>query len=156
MTGGHALIRATALCGTLDLVYALIVSATLSRDPGEVLRRVASGPFGDAALQWGVTGALLGVAVHYAIMAVMAAVGLALLSREPLRDFSGWKTGTLYGLILYCVMYGAVLPLRFGVPFPNPDRITLAIWLVPHIACVGIPLALLAGARFVKRKPAPS
>lgn len=147
---------ATPLCGGLDIAYAAVLTVLRGGAVGDMLRGVASGPFGDAALAWGAGGAVLGLAIHFAIMAVMVAVGLALLSREPWRGFSAWKTGTLYGLVLYCVMYGVVLPWRFGAPFPNPDRVELALGLFPHIALVGIPLALIAGGKFVRRKRAIS
>jgi hypothetical protein len=48
-------------------------------------------------------------------------------------------------------MYGIVLPQRFGVPFPNPDRIKLALGLLPHIVLVGIPIFAL-----IRRTPQPS
>ena len=95
---------------------------------------------GDAAQHWGIGGALLGVAVHLAIMAAMVAAGLWLARKTPLGAISPWKAGLLYGLALYCLMYGLVLPLRFGVPFPNPDRVKLALGLLPHIAFVGWPI----------------
>ena len=139
---------ATALCGSLDLLYAFVASALLSGSgPGEVLRGVAAGPFGDAAASWGMAGALLGALTHFTIMGVIVAVGLAVLSRPPLAELAWWKTGLLYGLVVYLVMYGAVLPLRFGAPFPNPDRLKLFIWLLPHVLCVGWPLALIATRR---------
>ena len=135
----------TALCGSLDLFYAFGASALLSgKGSGEVLRGVAAGPFGDAAAGWGIAGALVGALTHFIIMGAIVAVGLAVLSRSPLAELAWWKTGLLYGLVIYLVMYGAVLPLRFGTPFPNPDRLKLFIWLLPHVLCVGWPLALIA------------
>ena len=145
---------ATALCGCLDLLYAFVASALLSgKGPGDVLRGVAAGPFGDAAANWGASGALLGALTHFTIMGVIVAVGLTVLSRPPLADLAWWKTGLLFGLAAYLVMYGAVLPLRFGAPFPNPDRLKLFIWLLPHVLCVGWPLALIAQRR--RLSPAP-
>ena len=148
---------ATALCGALDLLYAFIASALLSgRGPGDVLRGVAAGPFGDAATNWGMSGALLGALTHFAIMGMIVAAGLALLSRPPLAELAWWKTGLLFGLVVYLVMYGAVLPLRFGAAFPNPDRLKLFIWLLPHVLCVGWPLALIAQGRLFSAAPRSS
>ena len=145
---------ATALCGCLDILYAFVASALQSgRGPGEVLRGVATGPFGDAAASWGATGALLGALTHFTIMGVMVAAGLALLTRPPLAGLAWWKTGALYGIALYLVMYGVVIPLRFGAPFPDPDKLKLLIWFLPHIMLVGWPLALIAQGRMFKRAP---
>ena len=139
---------ATAVCGGFDLLYAFIASQLLSgTGPGAVLRGVAVGPFGAAAASWGAGGALLGALTHFAIMGAMVAAGLPLLARAPLAALAWWKTGLLYGLVLYLIMYGAVLPLRFGTPFPNPDRVKLFVWLLPHVLCVGWPLALIAQGR---------
>jgi hypothetical protein len=148
---------ATALCGSLDLLYAFIAAAIVQgRGPADLLRGVAAGPFGDAAATWGATGSLLGILTHFAIMGAMVAVGLTLLSRPPLSELAWWKTGALYGIVLYFVMYGGVLPLRFGVPFPNPDKLKLAVWFAPHILCVGWPLALIAQGRWLSETPRSS
>lgn len=147
---------ATALCGGLDIAYATVFTLARGGDVGAMLRGVASGPFGDAARDWGAAGAALGLAVHFAIMAAMCAAGLAMLSREPFRNIAAWKTGTLYGLVLYLVMYGLVLPWRFGAPFPQPDRIEAAMAVFPHIFLVGIPLAFFAGGSPFSRKRAIS
>lgn len=136
---------ATVLCGTLDIAYAFVASALMSgRDPATVLRSVATGPFGDAAAGWGAGGVLLGALTHYGIMAAMAAAGLALFARRPLREWPWWMAGALYGIVLWLVMYGLVLPLRFGAPFPNPDPFEALVWGLPHVLCVGWPLALIA------------
>ncbi|MCC6926004.1 hypothetical protein [Novosphingobium sp.] len=140
------------LCGTLDALYASAL--TLLRGNGDVAamwRGVAAGPFGAGADGWGLAGSLTGLAVHFAIMAVMIAVGIWLARQTMLGEVAPWKAGTLYGLILYAVMYGIVLHLRFGAPFPNPDRVKLALGLFPHVFFVGLPIFYL-----VRRTPRPS
>lgn len=105
---------------------------------------VASGPFGDSVNSWGAGGVLAGLAVHFAIMAAMVVTGFLLARKTPLGEVAPWKSGTLYGLALYGLMYGIVLHTRFGVPFPNPDRIKVILGLFPHIFLVGIPIFILA------------
>ncbi len=131
------------LCGTLDALYATIVTLLRGGSLAETWLGVAAGPFGDGAQHWGTGGVLAGLALHFAIMAAMVAAGLWLARNSPFGDVAPWKAGTLYGLLLYSVMYGLVLHFRFGAPFPNPDRIKLAIGLFPHIFLVGIPLFYL-------------
>jgi hypothetical protein len=133
------------LCGTLDALYATVLDLLRGKaDPGALWRGVASGPFGDGANHWGPGGALAGVAVHFAIMAVMVAIGLWLARKSPLGEVATWKGGTFFGLMAYCVMYGLVLPMRFGVPFPNPDKVKLLLALFPHVFLVGLPIFHLA------------
>ena len=136
-------LRAWLLCGALDALYATAASLLRGGTAAQVWLGVASGPLGDGAADWGLAGVLAGIAIHFALMAAMVALGLWLARRTPLGDVAPWKAGTLYGLVLYCVMYGLVLPQRFGAPFPNPDKLKLAIGLFPHIFLVGIPMFAL-------------
>lgn len=140
------------LCGTLDALYATGLDLLRGKaDPLALWRGVASGPFGDGANGWGLGGALAGLTVHFAIMAAMVAVGIWLARKSPLGDVAVWKGGTFFGLMAYCVMYGLVLPWRFGVPFPNPDKVKLLLALFPHVFFVGLPIF-----HFARRTPQPS
>ena len=67
------IVVATLICGTLDIVFAMILTLLRGKQIGNMLRFVASGPFPDAT-QWGPSGALAGLAVHYTLMAIMVAV----------------------------------------------------------------------------------
>jgi hypothetical protein len=148
-----AFVKAWLLCGVLDGLYASVLALVRSGSVGDVWRGVASGPFGDAANGWGSGGIVAGLLVHFAIMAAMTAAALFLFRRTPLADANPWLAGTLYGLALYCVMYGIVLPARFGVPFPNPDKLKLALGLFPHVFFVGIPMALMLRRPTAARTP---
>lgn len=145
----NVFVKAWLLCGALDILYATAATALRGGEVATMLRGVASGPFGPAATNWGAGGAVLGLLVHFAIMAAMTAVALVLFRRTPLADANPWLAGTLYGLVLYLVMYGVVLPARFGAPFPDPDKLKLAVGLIPHVLLVGIPMALIL------RRPRP-
>jgi len=138
-----AFLKAWLLCGTLDALYATVLTIARAGSPAETWLGVAAGPFGDGARTWGAAGVAAGVAVHFAIMAAMAAAAVFLFRRAPLAEANPWLAGTLYGLALYGVMYGIVLPARFGAPFPNPDKLKLALGLFPHVFFVGIPMALI-------------
>jgi hypothetical protein len=41
-------------------------------------------------------------------------------------------------------MYGLVLPLRFGAPFPSADRLEIAKQLFAHVVLVGLVIGLVA------------
>ena len=144
-------LKAWLLCGALDSLYATGVALVRGTGAAAVWLGVASGPFGDGARDWGAAGVLSGLAVHFALMAVMVAVGLWLARRTMLGEVAVWKAGTLYGMAIYAVMYGFVLSQNFGVPFPNPDRVKVAIGLFPHIFLVGLPMF-----HMFKQMPQPS
>lgn len=138
------LLFAWLLCGTLDIVYAAVWSVVAGSDPGKMLRGVAKGPFGDGAGDWGLGGALAGLATHYAIMGAMVAAWFGAARRWPaLTAWPWWLSGTVYGLILYAVMNGIILPLRFGSPFPPADLGKGAVALFPHVFFVGWPCTWL-------------
>ena len=147
-------LTAWLLCGSLDMLYAAATSLVAGHGPLAMLRAVASGPFGDAARNWGLAGSALGLLVHFAIMAAMVAAGFWLARKTPLGEIAPWKAGTLYGLALYGVMAGIVLQLRFGTEFPSPDKLKLANELLPHVFLVGIPIFYLA-RRAMNTSPAP-
>lgn len=140
---------AAALAGTLDILAAIIVTLIYGRPVDGMLRYVASGPF-PPATQWGAGGAALGLAVHYALMAIMAAVYvMAASSMEALRR-SPIIWGVLYGIATYAVMNLLVVPIRFGTGFP-PSLAGFATQFSFHVLLVGIPIALIA-SRFLARR----
>lgn len=147
----HVWLRAWLICGALDALWASVLTVVRGGRLTEVWLFVASGPFGDNAIGWGLLGVLAGLAVHFAVIAVMAGAGLWLARKTMLGQVAAWKAGTLYGLVLYFVMYGLVLPQRFGIPFPDPDRWRVVLGLFPHIFLIGLPMFYL-----FKRTPQPS
>lgn len=142
MTIGKRILLATAIAGTLDIAAAMILSALRSGTVLNVLRAVASGPFPDAKW-WGLSGAALGLAVHYLLMAIMAAVFVLAAEFIPTLKRQPLIFGALYGDFLWMVMYFLVIPMRFDAPLPQ-DPGEIAIQLFCHIALVGIPIALVA------------
>ncbi|MHA3793178.1 hypothetical protein [Sphingomonas sp. YL-JM2C] len=141
----RAIVTATALSGSLDLLSAFAFSAVKGVGPLRVLQGVAAGPFGDPMIQGSsVPVALAGLIVHYALMTVMAAVFmiaarlLPFILRRPLL----W--GTVYGLGLYLVMYWIVLPLRWPELFPRTGAWDVGNALFSHLICVGLPMGWVA------------
>lgn len=142
---------ATAICGTLDIVFAMILTVAFGREIPNMLRGVASGPF-PAATDMGTAGAILGLLVHFALMAIIA-TGLMLLVRwKPERLDTPLRTGLAYGVLTYFIMNWLVVPLRFGTPLP-PKTLSIATQLFAHTVLVGIPMAYIA-ARYLRRPSA--
>ena len=139
----------TLIAGTLDILAAVGLTLVYGRDPMAMLRYVGSGPF-PGATGMGTTGAILGLAVHFALMAVMTTIFV--LAAARLRQL--WQKpvlwGLLYGLATYVVMNWLVVPLRFQTPLP-PRPINIATQLFCHIVLVGIPIALVTARHFRSR-----
>ena len=132
---------ATAVSGTLDILFAMILTVWFGREIPNMLRFVASGPFPEAT-EWGTAGAALGLVVHFTLMAIMATVFVLLVRWRPILLGTPLLTGIGYGLATYVVMNWIVVPLRFDSPLP-PKPISIATQLFAHIALVGIPFALI-------------
>ena len=132
---------ATAVSGTLDILFAMILTVWFGREIPNMLRYVASGPF-PGAPDWGGAGAVLGLVVHFTLMAIMATVFVLAARRFPDLVSSPLKWGVIYGLITYVAMNWIVVPLRFDRPLP-PSAISIATQLFAHVVLVGIPFALI-------------
>jgi hypothetical protein len=132
----------TLVCGTLDILFAVILTLLRGKEPGTMLRGVASGPF-PAATDWGGAGSLLGLAVHFTLMAIMVAVLVLILRLRPALLDTPWRTALAYGVLTYFVMNWAVVPLRFHTPLP-PRLVPFGTQLFAHIVLVGIPATFIA------------
>lgn len=136
------LATATLVCGTLDILFATMLTLLRSKEPAAMLRFVASGPF-PAATEWGAAGSLLGLAVHYTLMAIMVAIFILAARRVPALTDSPLLWGLIYGLVTYGVMNLIVVPLRFPAAWP-PKALSIGTQLFAHIVLVGIPTSLIA------------
>jgi membrane associated rhomboid family serine protease len=133
---------ATAIAGMLDILFAMILTVAFGREIPNMLRYVGSGPF-PVATDMGALGAIIGLIVHFTLMAIMAAALMLYLQRRPEEVEHPVWVGVLYGLVTYAVMNWIVVPLRFDTPLP-PRPLSMATQLFAHIVLVGIPMALVA------------
>ena len=113
----RTILFATAVSGTLDIVFAMILTLLFGRQVDNMLRSVASGPFPNAT-RWGNAGAALGLLVHFTLMAIMATGYVLAARRFPDMLQSPIKWGVIYGLVTYVAMNWVVVPLRFDAPLP--------------------------------------
>jgi hypothetical protein len=143
------ILLATFVAGTLDILAAVGLSLLFGRGPMTMLRGVASGPF-PPATEWAEGGSLLGLAVHFTLMAVMVTVYMIAADRRPTLRAKPVQWGVIYGLVTYVVMNLIVVPLRFGGPFPPTPR-AIATQLFCHIVLVGLPIAWIAARHFRSR-----
>jgi len=138
----RAITWATLVAGTLDILMAVIDTTVAGGSVTGMFRSIASGPFGDGMREHA-AGAPVGLLVHFAIMAVIAAVYVLAAERIPALVRYWWIAGLLYGFGVWLVMYGIVLPARFGAPFP-PEPEEIAKGLFANCVLVGLPIAGIA------------
>lgn len=133
---------ATLVCGTLDILFAVILTLLRARDPATMLRFVASGPFPQAP-DWGAAGAFLGLAVHFTLMAIMVLLFVMLARWRPHLIEMPVRAGIAYGLVTFAIMNLVIVPLRFPDAWP-PRALGVATQLFAHIVLVGLPTAFIA------------
>jgi hypothetical protein len=142
---------ATAISGSLDILFAMVLTVIFGKQIPDMLRGVASGPL-PGATDMGASGAILGLLTHFVLMAIMAAAFMLIIRARPVLLDTPYRTGLAYGVITYFVMNWLVVPLRFDRPLP-PSAMAIATQLFAHIVLVGIPFALIA-VRYVRPKAA--
>ena len=147
---GRAVGIATLISGTLDILFAMILTVARGGEIGNMLRFVASGPL-PAATDMVTAGAALGLLVHFALMAIMAAAFMWIVSTRRVLLDTPYRTGIAFGVITYFIMNWIVVPLRFDAPLPLKPM-QLATQLFAHVVLVGIIFALVA-TRTLKRRP---
>ena len=141
-----AVLAGGCTAATLDIVFALVYYGLRGVSPLRNLQTIASGVLGAASYQGGVATAALGLALHFFILIVAAAVFYA-ASRQL-----GWLVrhvllaGALYGVAIFLFMNLVVAPLSalpHKEPFPPsfPLGATLRD-LAVHMLLVGLPIAL--------------
>jgi len=132
------------IAATCDITYAVGYSAWRGVPPMRLLQSVASGLLGKPAFEGGVPTAALGLALHYAICIVAAAVFWQAARRIAWLTRQAVPAGLLFGLAVYGFMNFIVLPLS-AFPFtPHPAALTVVTGVLVHMFGVGLPIALCA------------
>ena len=139
------IVRATAIAGTLDILAAIGLTLWFGRRTvDQMLGYVASGPF-PAAPASGPGAVVLGLAVHFTLMAIMATAYIVVADRHPGIRERPLLWGLFFGVVTYVVMNWLVVPIRFtGAPAFPPNPLAFGTQFFCHTILVGIPIALAA------------
>lgn len=149
----HAVAVGGFVAGTVDLAYATSMARPAGASVLVVPQAIASGLLGMAAFRGGAGAAAFGVALHFGILLVAAALYLGasrrwtVLARRPL------VFGALYGLAIYLFMHALVLPLSRAPHLPGTPA-SLAGDLVVHVLLIGPVIAAAIHRARPPRAPA--
>ena len=136
-------VLAGAAGATCDIVYAILYYGWKGIPAERILQTVASGLLGKAAYAGGWPVAALGLALHYGIVVVAAALFFAVARRRAWLREEPITAGLAYGVAIYGVMNFVVLPLS-AYPFPlRFPLLTTATGLLVHMVGVGLPISLV-------------
>jgi hypothetical protein len=138
-----AVVSGGLVAGALDIAYACVYWALKANVPAQrIFQSVAAGLLGKASFQGGAQTAALGLALHFSMTLMMAAIYWAAAQRLSVLVEKPWLLGAAYGLLLYGVMNHVVVPLS-AAPSPSGPRDWLWVGLsvLVHMGLVGVPIA---------------
>src|SRR5437867_6202995 len=146
-----AVLLGGGIAATLDIIYACISNAQYGRTPLWVFQSVATGWLGSAAFTGGLLAGAVGLASHYGILLVAAALYMMASIHLPLLRTYAVACGAIFGALVYLFMNFVVLPLSafpYKLSYP-PLRLIEGV--ASHAIFVGIPIALCI-RRWVARR----
>lgn len=145
MTAVRAVVLGGLTVALLDIADAIIYYGFQGATPIRIFQSIARGVLGRAAFDGGLPAALLGLGLHCFISLTIVLVFYLAAARLPALARRPWRSGTVYGLGVYAVMYLVVLPLsRVGMPHFRSSDVLDELFI--HIFGVGIPAALFVRA----------
>jgi uncharacterized membrane protein YagU involved in acid resistance len=129
------------IAGVGDITFAICFAAYNGMAPERLLQIVASGLLGKAAFDGGVATAALGLAAHFVMSFIWAAVFLVAALRVPALARKPVLSGIVFGVVVFFVMRLIVLPLS-AFPYPvNFKPLSTVLDLLSHTFLFGVPIA---------------
>lgn len=147
-----AIVAGGLIGGAGDLLFAITWAGINGMAPQKLLQVIASGWFGQAAFDGGWNTAAIGVASHFGIALVVAALFSALATRMPALLRRPLVSGIALGVMTFLVMRLIVLPLS-AFPFPvKMFTLGAGLDLLSHMFLFGTPIAFVR--RYLAGSPA--
>jgi uncharacterized membrane protein YagU involved in acid resistance len=134
---------AGVVAGVLDIAYVIVFYGIKGVPAMRILQGVAAGLLGrDAAMSGGWGTAMLGLAIHFAIALVVAAVFVAL--GRVVRWWVAYPlvSGPIHGVLVWLAMNLVILPLTATPPKSFPPANWMPVFIA-HLLCVGLPIAFV-------------
>jgi hypothetical protein len=139
-----ALFTGGLIAGTLDIFFAISLAHYNGMPAMRLLQTVASGALGKAAFSGGLATAAIGLALHFVLSCLWAAVFLGAAWRLPVLLRRPLVSGIVFGIAVFLTMRLVVLPLS-AFPFPVRFKLVSSILdLLSHMLLFGVPIAVAA------------
>ena len=132
---------AGSVSGTLDILAAFASYVSQGATVEGILKYIASGLLGAAALQGGMSMAWLGLLFHFSLTIAMAAVYLSASLRLRALTTHPWLWGSIYGVLTWVAMVYVIVPLSGVTGWKLPQGWSIVSGLLSHIFYVGVPIA---------------
>ena len=139
----RAILWGGLIAGVLDITAAIITTLAYGRSPARMLQGIASGLLGARSFEGGLKTSALGLFLHFVIAFGATIVYYAASRKLTFLVRQAVVSGILYGIAVYFFMQLVVIPLS-AIASRAPFRpFQLALGLIVHILCVGLPIALV-------------
>lgn len=146
-----ALLVGGTIGGALDILFAISWAGYNGMTPAHLLQVVASGALGNDAFTGGASTATLGLAFHFALSYLWAAVFLVSAWRVPALLNRPVASGIVFGVVVFFTMRLVVLPLS-AFPFPVTFKpLGASLDLLSHMFLFGVPIAVSASRTVLAR-----
>ena len=146
-----AILIGGAIGGMLDLLFALAFAGYHGVGPVRVFQTIASGLLGDAAFTGGALVAILGVACHFGLSLMWAALFAALAWNFGALVSRPIVFGAAFGFGVFFCMRLIVLPLS---AYPRPvsfPPLASILDLLSHMFLFGVPIAVIVSRQIGRR-----
>lgn len=139
----RAILLGWLIAGTMDITAAIITTLAYGRSPARMLQGIASGVLGTRSFEGGLKTSVLGLLLHFVIAFGATVVYYAASRKLTFLVRQAVVSGILYGIAVYFFMQLVVIPLS-AIASRAPFRpFQLALGLIVHMLCVGLPIALV-------------
>jgi uncharacterized membrane protein YagU involved in acid resistance len=145
----NARIAAAIICGgfaagTLDHLSACATLIPRGVPALGMLQYIASGAIGQRAFSGGIVTAALGLAVHFSLTTLMAALYVLASIRFPQLLNRPWSFGLIYGAAICVVMNYVAVPISLVANWKAPTGWELVGAFLASCLYVGVPIASFA------------
>jgi hypothetical protein len=138
-----AILAGGFMAATFDFFAAMLIYHGTASG---VAKSIARGWYGAAAKAGGTTIEVVGIASHYGILLIAAAIFVLTSLKFPVLRRRAWITGPLFGVCIYVAMHFVIVPLSAVHAIGNPHGIQFVEEFLGHMLVIGLPIALWARA----------
>ena len=138
-----AILAGGFMAATFDFFAAMLIYGGTASG---VAHAIARGWFGMAVKTMPPIVDVIGIASHYGILLIAAAIFVLTSLRFPVLRARAWITGPLFGICIYVVMHFVIVPLSAVHAVNNPKGVQFVEEFCGHMFVIGLPIALWAKA----------
>jgi hypothetical protein len=140
-----------ATAGVLDELSACASLIPRGITATRIMQYQASGLIGSRSFSGGSGTAALGLAVHFSLTTIMAAIFVAAAAKSQLLLRRPWISGPVYGVLIFFFMQYVAVPLSAAPDWKPARGWAIVTGLLVHCFYVGVPIVFIARAHLARQ-----